>query len=102
MRRPLRSGAHDLQKRLRPVRSRQVGTRQDGLHEPLRQPTAAMLLEDEHVAQPGEGRAIRHYTRKSHLFVTDERGRDKGVVDRALEDAASDADRPVGLPAQPA
>jgi len=44
---------------------------------------------DKHIAQPGEGRAIRHYTRESHLFVTDERGSDQRVVDGALEDTAS-------------
>src|SRR5262249_22701210 len=45
----------------------QVGVAQDALHQPLRQAATAVLLQHEHVAQPGERRPVGHDARQADL-----------------------------------
>src|SRR5262249_36188678 len=43
-----------------PTQAPQGGVAHDALDQPLRQPPTPVLLQDEHVAEPGEGRPVGH------------------------------------------
>ena len=79
----------------------QVGARQDRLHEALRQSPAAMLLEDEDVAEPGERGVVRDQPGEADLPAGGREHREaQGVLDGAADRLPRPAGRPVGRAAQ--
>jgi hypothetical protein len=79
----------------------QIGVRHHRVHQESRDAVPAMLGQDEHVAEPGECRAIGHHPREPDLDavygVSRERAEADGTLDGALDDVSRHALGPVRL-----
>ena len=72
----------------------------DDFHQPLRQTAATMLRQNEYVSDPGEGRVIRHDAREANLLMALVDSKRQRVFNRALDDLARSAARPIRLARQ--
>jgi len=71
------------------------------LDQPLPHPTAAGRLADEHIADPGKGRAVGDDPGEPDQLAVLEGAKAQAVVDRAVEDGPRNSPTPIGLTRQP-
>jgi len=69
----------------------------DVLHKAPSQTFASMLGENVNVGKVRESRLVRYHASKTHLFIVVENAEANGIGDRALDNGARNAGRPIGL-----